>query len=53
MTGIYIGIDTLETSLALSRQVDDTHIVLGAILLVAAYPAEMHVRTRIHIQECS
>lgn len=51
-TAMYIGKNTLETSLGLS-QVDDTHIVLGATLLIAPYPKEMRVHTRIHIQEFS
>lgn len=42
LTGMYIGIDTLEISLALSNQVDDTSIVLGTIL-ISMYPAEMDV----------
>ena len=42
LTGMYTGIDTLETSLALSNQVDDTSIVLGTIL-ISMYPAEMDV----------
>lgn len=53
LTAMYIGTNTLETSLALSHQVVDTHTVLGATLLIAPYPEEMRVRARIHIQEFS